>query len=68
METFEALLKPFPADQMRIWATSPRVNSSENNDPGIIDPMPGDKRLETAWTVAQLVKLRSLSNRLVKTL
>jgi putative SOS response-associated peptidase YedK len=42
METFEALLKPFPADQMRIWATSPRVNSSENNDPGIIDPMPGD--------------------------
>jgi hypothetical protein len=36
------MLKPFPADQMPIWAISPRVNSSENNDPGIIDPMPGD--------------------------
>jgi putative SOS response-associated peptidase YedK len=23
----KALLKPFPADQMRIWAISPRVNS-----------------------------------------
>jgi putative SOS response-associated peptidase YedK len=36
----KALLKPFPADQMRIWAISPRVNSSESNDPGIIVPIP----------------------------
>jgi putative SOS response-associated peptidase YedK len=26
----KALLKPFPADQMRIWAIIPRVNSPEN--------------------------------------
>jgi SOS response associated peptidase (SRAP) len=38
----KALLKPFPADQMRIWEISPRVNSPENNDPGIIDPIPDD--------------------------
>jgi hypothetical protein len=25
-------------DQMRIWAISPRVNSPENKDAGIIDP------------------------------
>ena len=43
--------KPFPADQMRIWEISPRVNSPnspENNDPGIIDPIPdnlGDWKL-----------------------
>ena len=36
------LLKPFPADQMRIWIISPRVNSPENNDPEIIDPIPAD--------------------------
>ena len=35
----KALLKPFPADQMRIWRISPRVNSPENNDPDIITPM-----------------------------
>jgi len=38
----KALLKPFPADQMRIWAISPRVNSPENNDPGIIDQIPAN--------------------------
>ena len=44
----KASLKPFPADQMRIWEISPRVNSPENNDPRIIDPMPagmGDWKL-----------------------
>ena len=44
----KALLKPFPADQMRIWEISPRVNSPENNDHGIIDPIPdntGDWKL-----------------------
>ena len=38
----KALLKPLPADQMRIWPISPRVNSPENNDPGIIDLIPGN--------------------------
>ena len=36
----KALLKPFPGDQMRLWEISPSVNSPENNDPRIIDPIP----------------------------
>ena len=32
----KALLKPFPAHQMRIWPISPRVNSPINNDADII--------------------------------
>ena len=38
----KGLLKPLPADQTRIWAICPRVNSSENNDPGIIVPIPAN--------------------------
>jgi putative SOS response-associated peptidase YedK len=38
----KALLRPFPADEMRIWAISPRVNSPENDDPEIIVPIPRD--------------------------
>ena len=38
----KALLKPYPADQMRVWVISPRVNSPENNDPGVIDPIPAN--------------------------
>ena len=36
----KALLKPFPADRMRIWPISPRVNSPINNDADIISGMP----------------------------
>jgi putative SOS response-associated peptidase YedK len=32
----KALLKPFSADQMRIWPISSRVNSPLNNDADII--------------------------------
>ena len=38
----KALVKPFPADQMRIWEITARVNSPENKDSGIIDPIPGN--------------------------
>jgi len=45
---FKALLKPFPADRMRVSEISPRVNSPENNDPRVIEPIPdntGDWKL-----------------------
>jgi putative SOS response-associated peptidase YedK len=29
------LLLPYPADQMRMWEISPRVNSPKNDDPSI---------------------------------
>jgi hypothetical protein len=32
------VLVPFPADAMRAWPISPRVNSPKNNDPDLIRP------------------------------
>ncbi len=29
------LLVPYPADQMRMWEISPRVNSPKNDDPSL---------------------------------
>ena len=34
----KVLLKPFPADRMRVWEISPRVNSPENNDRSVLSP------------------------------
>jgi putative SOS response-associated peptidase YedK len=33
------LLKPFAADQMKMWPISPRVNSPKNDDPDILTPI-----------------------------
>jgi putative SOS response-associated peptidase YedK len=33
------LMRPFPADLMRMWAISTRVNKPENDDPSIIEPI-----------------------------
>lgn len=33
------LLVPFPAERLRIWAISARVNAPANDDPGILEPM-----------------------------
>src|ERR1700741_998122 len=33
------ILVPYPADQMTVWPISPRVNSPQNDDPGILDPI-----------------------------
>jgi putative SOS response-associated peptidase YedK len=30
------LLKPYPADQMKMWPISPRVNSPKNDDEAIL--------------------------------
>jgi putative SOS response-associated peptidase YedK len=38
-EAGKEILVPFPADQMRIWAVSPRVNSPRNDDPEIVTPI-----------------------------
>jgi putative SOS response-associated peptidase YedK len=35
----KALLVPFPADQMRMWEISPRVNSPKNDDPSLWEPL-----------------------------
>jgi len=33
------LMKPFPAEPMRMWPISTRVNKPENDDPSIVDPI-----------------------------
>ena len=33
------LLKPFPAERMKMWPIGSRVNSPENNDEAIIEPI-----------------------------
>jgi putative SOS response-associated peptidase YedK len=33
------LLRPFPAEPMRIWPISTRVNKPENDDPSIVEPI-----------------------------
>jgi putative SOS response-associated peptidase YedK len=33
------LMRPFPADAMRMWPISTRVNKPENDDPSILKPI-----------------------------
>ena len=35
----KALLLPYPADEMRMWEISPRVNSPKNDDPSLWEPI-----------------------------
>ncbi|MGO8918245.1 MAG: SOS response-associated peptidase [Stellaceae bacterium] len=35
----QALLKPFPAERMRAYPVSTRVNSVKNDDAGLLEPM-----------------------------
>ncbi len=40
-EAGKEILVPFPADRMKAWPISPRVNSPMNNDPEIIGSIEG---------------------------
>lgn len=33
------LMRPFPAEPLRMWPISPRVNKPENDDPSIVEPI-----------------------------
>jgi putative SOS response-associated peptidase YedK len=33
------LMRPFPADPMRMWPISTRVNKPENDDPSVVEPI-----------------------------
>jgi putative SOS response-associated peptidase YedK len=33
------LMRPFPAEPMRMWPISTRVNKPENDDPAIVEPI-----------------------------
>ena len=38
-EAGKEILVPFPAERMRAWPISTRVNSPRNNDPAILEPV-----------------------------
>ena len=38
-EDLKELLQPFPAERMKIYSISMRVNSVKNDDAGLIEPM-----------------------------
>ena len=38
-EAGKEILVPIPADKMKAWPISPRVNCPKNNDPGILEPI-----------------------------
>jgi putative SOS response-associated peptidase YedK len=33
------VLRPFPAERMRMWPISTRVNKPDNDDPSILEPV-----------------------------
>jgi putative SOS response-associated peptidase YedK len=33
------LMRPYPAEPMRMWPISTRVNKPENDDPSIVEPI-----------------------------
>ena len=47
------LLKPYPAERMRGYPISTRVNSVENDDAGLLDPMMAGDELGTPPTDAR---------------
>jgi putative SOS response-associated peptidase YedK len=58
----KALLLPYPADQMRMWEISPRVNSPKSDDPSFWEPIrPGPAQPTT--DALELVHEDTLSDR-----
>ena len=41
-EAGKEILKPFPADKMKVWPISPRVNNFKNDDEGILESVAAD--------------------------
>ena len=33
------LLKPYPSDEMTMWAVSPKLNSPKNDSPDLLEPI-----------------------------
>jgi len=38
-DALQSLLQPFPAERMKVFSVSTRVNSVKNDDAGLIEPM-----------------------------
>jgi putative SOS response-associated peptidase YedK len=44
----KAVLVPYPADEMRMWEISPRVNSPKNDDSSLWEPLQAQPTQTTA--------------------
>jgi hypothetical protein len=55
------LLQPFPAEPMRMWPISTRVNKRENDDPSIAEPV----RIERACGIVAVVDRPFLRTRIM---
>jgi putative SOS response-associated peptidase YedK len=51
------LLVPYPADQIRMWEISPRVNRAKNDDPSLWEPFMQSR------PIRQPMRLNSCANR-----
>jgi putative SOS response-associated peptidase YedK len=51
----KASLLPYPADQMRMWEISPRVNSPKNDDPSLWEPF-RSQSVQTTTDSLELVR------------
>jgi putative SOS response-associated peptidase YedK len=57
------VLVPFPADAMKAWPISPRVNSPKNNDPELVRPIGFFWRSTNGTTISNAPRAFSCSNR-----
>ena len=58
----KALLLPCPADQMRMWEISPRVNSPKNDDPSLWEPLhaePTQRTTDALELFARVIKAKA---------
>jgi putative SOS response-associated peptidase YedK len=39
LEELKAMLRPYPADDMKLWPVSARVGNVRNNDPSVVEPI-----------------------------
>jgi putative SOS response-associated peptidase YedK len=39
MQTIQQMIKPYPADEMRAYKVSSRVNNARNDDAALIEPV-----------------------------
>jgi hypothetical protein len=58
-------MRPFPADLIRMWPISTRVNKPENADPSIVEPIALESPYRTVATASsqsptQLLRARQL--------
>jgi hypothetical protein len=63
------LMRPFPAELMRMWPISTRVNKPENDDPSIVEPIQLPRSAPIPWNfgsscIGRIIRTRNAGGRL----